>query len=73
MTSVRVGGCCPSSVQESTGGSQFLMAQYGPIIDHTDDGEPGTTTLRDSDAADADAAPPAERAAVARAIAKAER
>jgi hypothetical protein len=33
------------------------MEQNGPIIDHTADGAPSTSTLRDSDAAEAGGVP----------------
>jgi hypothetical protein len=38
-------------MQVPTGGNQSLMAQNGPIIDHTAEGVPLTSTLRDSVAA----------------------
>ena len=52
VTSVLVGGVCPFSVQEPTGGSQsFMMAQKGPIAVHTSDGAALISTLRDKVAA----------------------
>jgi len=40
-------------MQVPTGGSHSLIAQNGPIADHTADGDPFTSMLRDSVAADA--------------------
>jgi hypothetical protein len=53
VTSVRVGGVFPSSIHMPTGGSQSLMAQNAPIADHTVEGAPLTSMLRDNVAAEA--------------------
>src|ERR1700674_643006 len=53
VTSVRTGGVWPSSVQVATTGCQSLMEQNGPITAHTASGVPLTSTLRESEAADA--------------------
>src|SRR5262249_40009780 len=53
VTKVRVGGTLPSSVQVPTRGCQSLMAQNGPIVDHTIAGVAATSALRISSAAEA--------------------
>src|SRR4051794_2122246 len=59
---MRVGGALPSSTHWPTGGSHSLIAQNGPISDHTAETGAFTSALREIVAARAGAMPQLSRA-----------